>query len=579
MTDHRQSDEHEGKAPRHASALAALQALAGMAMTTVLIPTIIGRSAGLADHEIRWILFATLVSAAVIAMLQPLRLGRLGSGLAMLGGASPAFIGVAGVALASGGPPLLSMMTLCSLPAAFVFVRYAHRMRRVLQPVVMGTIIMLVASSLANVVWRLTQQPLEAGQDTWISPAIFAGTFLSILLVSIFAGPRLRLWAPLIGLGIGLTLSSFTGTLAPAALGDAEWFGLPDMHLAPPSVASLPMFLALLPSFVILQVVVSMESYSCGRLAQSLYGTSPHELDNRTYQGAVLANGVGTLTAGLLGAMPTTTYSSSVSVIGLTGVTSPSVGFWAAGMLAILALSPTALTLIALIPPAVASGYLLFIVVVMFGNGMRMATQNGLNRREGLIVISGFWIGLSLQAGIFHDHFGGAHLLVQSAGTSIGGLLAILLVGILYVHPRGQMRSTITLSDGGYQDLHALALRFAASVQAQPELVARLLLACEEALHLMATLDAERSSGPRSDKYGLTFSSVGKSVAVELIALPTPSDLYGLSSRAERTPSEIIPEERLELAGIRVLKSMTHSVSYSKYQDADILSFVVKPRG
>ena len=144
-------------------------------MTTVLIPTIIGRSAGLADHEIRWILFATLVSAAVIAMLQPLRLGRFGSGLAMLGGASPAFIGVAGVALASGGPPLLSMLTLCSLPAAFVFVRYAHRMRRVLQPVVMGTIIMLVASSLANVVWRLTQQPLEGGQDTWISPAIFAG--------------------------------------------------------------------------------------------------------------------------------------------------------------------------------------------------------------------------------------------------------------------------------------------------------------------------------------------------------------------------------------------------------------------
>lgn len=579
MAGHHQSDEEGEKVPRHASALAALQALAGMAMTTVLIPAIIGRSAGLDDREIRWILFATLVSAAVIAVLQPLRIGRFGSGLAMLGGASPAFIGVAGVALASGGPTLLSMLTLCTLPAAFVFVRYAHRMRRVLQPVVMGTIIMLVASSLANVVWHLTQQPIEAGQDTWLSPAISAGTFLSILLVSVFAGERLRLWAPLIGLGIGLTLSSFAGTIIPVALGDADWFGIPEMDLAPPAVAPLPMFLALLPSFIILQIVVSMESYSCGRLAQSLYGTSPHELDNRSYQGAVLANGVGTFTAGLLGAMPTTTYSSSVSVIGLTGVKSSSVGYWAAGMLAILALSPATLSLISLIPPAVASGYLLFIVVVMFGNGMRMATQNGLNRREGLIVISGFWIGLSLQSGIFHDHFGEAHLLVQSAGTSIGGLLAMLLVGILYVHPRGQMRSTIILSDGGYQDLHSLAMRFARSVQAQPEHVARLLLASEEALHLMATFDAERSSGTRSDKYGLTFWSVGEAVAVELIALPTPSDLYGLSSRADRTPSEIMPAERLELAGIRVLKSMTDSVSYSKYQDADILSFLVKPRG
>lgn len=579
MAADRQIDEKGGRAPRHASALAALQALAGMAMTTVLIPAIIGRSAGLDDHEIRWILFATLISAAVIAALQPLRIGRFGSGLAMLGGASPAFVGVAGVALASGGLPLLSMLTLCSVPTAFVFVRYAHHVRRVLQPVVMGTIIMLVASSLASVVWRLSQQSVDAGQDTWLAPTIFVGTFMSILLISVFSGQSLRLWAPLIGLGMGLAASGFAGTMSVSTLGDADWFGIPEMHLAPPSAVPLPLFFALLPSFVILQVVVSMESYSCGRLAQSLYGTSPNELDNRSNQGAVLANGVGTLTAGLLGALPTTTYSSSVSVIGLTGVTSPSVGFWAAGMLAILAMSPAALTLISSIPPAVASAYLLFVVVLMFGNGMRMATQNGLNRREGLIVISGFWIGMSLQSGIFHDHFGDAQMVVQSAGTSIGGLVTLLLVGLLHMRPRGQMRSTISLSDGGYQDLQALVMRWCRSIQTPPESGARLLLATEEAIRLMATLGAERSSRARSDKFGVTFWRVGDAVAVELMALPTPNDLYDLSSRAERAPSEMVPEERLELAGIRVLKSMTDSVAYSKCQDADILSFVVKPRG
>lgn len=578
MTSYRHADQEKDEAPRYAAALAALQALAGMVMTTLLIPSMIGRSVGLNDIEIRSVLSATLLSAAVIAALQPLRIGRFGSGLAMLGGASPAFVGVAGVAIASGGLPLLSMLTLCSLPAAFAFVRYAHHMRRLLQPAVMGTIIMLVASSLANVVWRLTNQPQDAGPNTWQAPAVFTGTFISILLFSVFSGQRLRLWAPLIGLLIGLTASAFSSEISLPNMGRSDWFGIPELHFVAPAATPLPLFLALLPSFIILQIVVAMESYSCGRLAKSLYGSSENELDNRSNQGTVLANGFGTLVAGLLGALPTTTYSSSVSVIGLTGVTSRSVGFWAAVMLMILAFSPAAISLVSSIPPAVASGYLLFIVVLMFGNGMRMATQNGLNLREGIIVIAGFWIGLTLQYGIFHDHFGGHQLLVQSAGTSIGGLLTLLFFGLLHMNPRGQIRSTITLTDGGYQDLNALVMRFGRSFKVEPESLSRLLLASEEAMRLMVELGDGRSQGARSDRFRFTLWNVQDAVAVEVMALPASSDLQDLSNRAERAPSELEPEERLELAGIRVLKGMAQSVSYSKYQDADILSFVVKKR-
>lgn len=564
------------QAPHSVAALTAVQAIAAMGMTTTLIPAILGRYAGLTAEEIQWVLFATLMSAAVIALVQPLRVGRLGSGLVMLGGASPAFVGVAGFALVSGGMPLLAMLTLCSVPAVLLFARYAHLLRKVLRPAVLGTIIMLVASSLAQVVWRISRQPVSTEAGAWSSPALFVLTFLSILVLAVFSGPRLRFWAPIIGLCIGLVGAALLGAVPSADLRDAALFGIPEHRLPMPTAAPLPMFIALLPSFLILQVVVSMESYSCSRLAKSLYFRHPDNLDQRSSQGGVLANGLGTIIAGVLGALPTTIYSSTVSIVGLTGVTSRRVGFWAAGMLSVLAMSPLLLILITNIPPPVAAGYLLFIVVLMFSNGMRMATENGLDLREGILVISGFWIGLSLQAGIFGDQFGEIGTLVQSAGTSIGGLVTLVLVAILHSRFRGQVRSSFVPSDEGYRDLHDTVERFSRAVKASRDSTDRLMLACEEATQVMLALRADQGATWPAERIAVTLRDTGECCAVELVTVPSASGLDALRDRAAAPPAEETGEERLELAGIRILRTIASGVSCSRFQDADILNFTVR---
>lgn len=565
--------EPEDRAPHSVAAIAAVQAVAAMGMTTTLIPSILGRYAGLTAQEIRWLLFATLASAATIAVLQPMRIGRIGSGLVMLGGASPAFVGVASFALISGGMPLLAMLTLCSLPAVLFFARYAHLLRKVLRPAVMGTIIMLVASSLAQVVWRILRQPVSSDAEAWTSPALFVLTFLLILVLAVFSGPRLRFWAPIIGLGIGLAGAVLLGALPSVGVRDTAWVGIPEHRLQMPAAAPLPMFLALLPSFLILQVVVSMESYSCSRLAKSLYFRQPDNFDQRSSQGGVLANGLGTLVAGVLGAMPTTTYSSTVSIVGLTGVTSRSVGFWAAGILALLALSPKLLNLVSNIPPPVAAGYLLFIVVLMFSNGMRMATENGLDLREGILVISGFWIGLSLQAGIFGDQFGEIGNVVQSAGTSVGGLVTLVLVALLHSRFRGQLRISFLPSDDGYRDLQDTVERFARAVKASRDSSDRLMLACEEATQVILALRGNER-GP-AERIALILRQNGEGCSVELMTVPSSSGLDALRDRAAARSVEETAEERLQLAGIRILRTIASAVSYSRYQDVDILNFSV----
>lgn len=567
--------EPQDQAPHGVAAIAAVQGIIAMIFTTTLVPTSIGHYAGLTAVDIRWLLFATLVSAATIALIQPMRIGRLGSGLVMLGGVSPAFVGIAGFALIGGGMPLLAMLTLCSLPAVLAFARYAHLLRRVLRPVVMGTIIMLVASSLARVVWQMSRQPGPPDVASWASPTLFALTFLSILFLAVFASPKIRFWAPMIGIGIGLAGAAVLGAIpAPDLLGVA-WFGIPDASPPIPAPTPLPLFLALLPSFLILQIVVSMESYSCGRLAKSLYFRKPDSLDQRGSQGGVLANGLGTLVAGLLGALPTTTYSSTVSVIGITGVTSRNVGFWAAGILALIALSPTVLVLITNIPPPVAAGYLLFIVILMFGNGMRMATENGLDMREGILVLAGFWIGISIQSGIFSEQFGQASMLVQSMGPSIGGLLTLIFVAILQSRFRGQLRSSFVPSSEGYRDMHDMVERYTRAVKAGRASGDRLMLACEEATQvLLALRDGTRADWP-AERLSLTLRDDGDSCAVEIVTLPSDIGLDVLRERATARPSDETPEQRLELAGIRILRTLATNVTHSRYQDVDILNFSV----
>jgi hypothetical protein len=247
-------------------------------------------------------------------------------------------------------------------------------------------------------------------------------------------------------------------------------------------------------------------------------------------------------------------------------------------MLAVFALSPILLLLIVSIPPAVSAGYLLFIVVLMFGNGMRIATENGLDVREGTLVLAGFWIGLSFQAGIFNTHFGQIGTVLQSSGASIGGLVTLVLIGFQQMRFRGQIQTSFVPSDGGYQELQAAVASFANGVKADSATSDRLLLACEEATQVMIALRGNRKFTELSESISLNLRDTGESCAVELVTLPLETGLDTLRDRAARLPSDETDEERVELAGLRILRTIATGVSHSRYQDVDILNFFVPIR-
>lgn len=575
MTQARVRYEPEEAAPHHLALGAALQAIAAMVMTTTLIPTVIGHQAGLPPDHIKWMLFASLLAAALIAGMQTLRMGRLGSGLVMLGGAAPAFIGVSGLALSHGGIALLSLLSLCSLPVVLLFARHAHHARRVLRPPVMGTLLMLVAASLAQAVWRIALAPPAAGVSPWVNPSITAITFASILLIAILARSNLRYLAPLGGLAIGLAATWSLGAIPPESFGGEALAGIPSYPLNAAAFTIDHMFFALLPAFLVLQVVTSMESFSCSRLSQGLSYRKPGKPDQRKGQGAVLANGAGTLAAALLGALPTTTYSSSVSILGMTGIMSRRVGYWAAAILLAVALSPQLISFIVHFPAPVAAGYLLFIVVLIFNNGVRMATEDGLDAQEGVIVFSGFWAGITLQTGLAGAHLGQLGAVLSSSGTAIGGILTLLMILLMDLRMGEKARIAFLPSPEGFAALSGIVTRFARRLSASPQSSARLHLCCEEATQLLLAL---RQSNPvpwPDGRISITLRAGQGACLVEAMTVPASADFAAMEARARNAPGVDPAEERLELASLRILGSLARDIRHVRYHDVDILSFAV----
>ena len=107
----------------------------------------------------------------------------------------------------------------------------------------------------------------------------------------------------------------------------APWIGIPWGEWQGLDLTPGVEFWALLPVFVVVTLMLAINSISDGIVIQSASRRRPQATDFRVVQGALNANGVGVLLSGIAGTLPTMGYTAgSMSLIGLTGVAARSVG-------------------------------------------------------------------------------------------------------------------------------------------------------------------------------------------------------------------------------------------------------------
>ena len=279
-------------------------------------------------------------------------------------------------------------------------------LRRIFTPVVAGTVIMLIAATVMPIVFdSLTDVP--EGTSRAAAPVASAATLAVVAGLVLRAPPALRLWSPVIGIVVGCAVSAPFGLFDVQAILNAQWVGAPFRSWPGFDVTPGVEFWALLPAFVVVTLVGAIETIGDGVAIQRVSQRRPRATDFRVVQGALNADGVGNLLSGILGTLPNTTYSSSISLAEVTGIGARRVGIIIGAIFVVLAFFPKVAALLIAIPPPVVAAYITVLLGLLFVQGMKIIIQDGVDHRKAAVAGLAFWIGVGFQnQWIFPDLLG-----------------------------------------------------------------------------------------------------------------------------------------------------------------------------
>ena len=418
------------------------------------------------EGYLTWAVFAALVIGGAVTALQAGRAGRLGAGHALMTGAGPHFIGVSVLALTAGGPSMLTGLLVVSSLVQFALAAWLPLLRRIITPVVSGVALMLIAVTvMAIAVKRLGDVP--DGTPTAAGPTVAVVTLAVSAMLAIRASGVWKLWATLIGLASGAAAAALFGLYDPQRVIDAGWFYVPEIASWPGfDLGPGQDFWTLLPVFLIVSLVVAIKMSVDGVALQQVSRRRPQATDFRLVQGAVNANGLGALLAGITGTLPTIVYTpSNVSLINLTGVAARSLGLAIGAMMILLAFLPKAAGILLTVPSPVMGAFLLMVMGLLFVEGMRMVFQDGLDPQKAIVVGLSLSLGVGLQSHNFLvDLLGTAWGASLGNSMTVGILTAILLTSFIELSSPRRMRLETALETSALPEVDAFLRNLASRV-------------------------------------------------------------------------------------------------------------------
>ncbi len=541
----------------------------------VLTPAIVIRAAGGSDSYLTWAVFAAAVVSGISTILQAVKFGRIGAGYVLLMGTSGAFIAVCVAALVQGGPGLLAVLVMASSLFQFLLASRLSLFRRLITPVVAGTVLMLIAVTVMPLIFDMVTASPE-GESEWSAPTSALVTILVVIAIALKSSGSLRLWAPVIGVVAGSIVAAASGLYDFDQVSDAAWIGVPDSGWPGFDFSFDSAFWSLLPAFVIVTIIGAVETIGDSVAIQRVSWRKPRAVDYRVVQGAVAADGTGNLLSGLAGTVPNTTYSSSVSITELTGVAARRVGVAIGVVFMVFAFLPKFLALVLAIPDAVVAAYVTVLISLLFVVGMRIVSEEAADYRKGLIAGIAFWLGVGFQNSlIFPEYLEGFAGGFLENGMTSGGLVAIVLT--LFTEAtqsrRQRLRTNLAMPElpGIQEFLKGFAKRhgWAASMSQRLDAVA------EETM--VTLLDAEHAGDAPDDRaLRVTASKQDGRAVLEFVAAARGENIEDRLAVLDE-PTADRPVERD--VSLRLLQHYATSVHHQQYHELEIITVHVNPPG
>ena len=542
--------------------------MAAMAATVSIIAVAGGQSQG----YLSWIFFSALVVCGIGGILQTFRFWRFGSGYSLSISSASAFIAICISALLAGGPALLSSLIVASSLIQFVFISRLSWLRRVISPLVAGTVLMLLASTIITVVLgRLSDLPEGAPP---VAAPILAGTTLFILmLLRLFASPKWQQWAPVVAIVVGCVIAAPLGAYDWQHVMEASWIGFPSYTWPGFDLSFGAAFWGLLPGFVIVNMATTINSISDTVVIQQVAWRRPKATDFRVVQGAhnllVLTN----LLAAALGTLPNRIGASNSARVMLTGVAARRMGIYGGLILIAVAFSPKLIALVVATPPPVLVAYMIFMLSLLFVEGMRTVFRDGVDGRKAAVIGVSLWIGIGFQNQvILPDLLTGTLGTLLSNGMTTGSVCVILLTLLMEFTSRRRRRLNVAMNLSSLPRIDSFLQGFATSVGWNEASINRLRSAGEETLSSLLPQDEEpeEDAGKR-----LIVSARRADVVIEMEFVVT-TEGGNLEDRLAYLNEQPEIQDEREIS-FRLLRHYASSVQHHKYHDIDIITVQVAP--
>ncbi|MCY3576466.1 MAG: hypothetical protein OXH53_04030 [bacterium] len=576
-------DEH---CPPGIAAIAGLQGVVLALAPIVSIVIVTARAGGQDADYFSWALFAALIIAGVLTALQATRFRRFGAGHILIMGPTPNYIAISVLALAEGGPELLASLTVVASVFYLVLAFWLPFLRRVVTPVVTGTVLMLIAATILPVALnRLDDVPSDAPEAA--GPTIALVTLVVSTLLFLRASGVWRLWSPLIGIVFGSVAAALFGAYEISSVADAAWVGIPEGSGFPGfDLTPGASFWSLLPAFVVVVLAGGVKNVSDSVAIQQVSWRRPRVPDFRLVQGSLNTNGLGIFAAGIFGTPPNSVYSgTSVSLIGFTGVAARRIGYVIGGTLLALAFLPKLTAFLLTLPSPVMVAYILTAIALLFVSGVRTVVQDGLDAQKALVVGLAFSLGIGIDnQTIFDDLLGHKWGLLLDNGMLVGALAAVLMTVFLdLTSPQRRSRLEVELSVSSLPQIDRFLQGIAVQSSWDEASTQRLRSAGEEALltlvqpdeageEVLTSLVRPQGTSEQAPRLIIQARPEAGSMELEFLAVVDVENLEDrLASLTEE--SEGTQEGQLSL---RLLRHYASSVHHQKYHGLDIVTVQVK---
>ena len=391
----------------------------------IVVPLVISSSLGFDSVMSTAVISASILSAGVATIIQAGGIGRVGSRVACIMGTDFTFVSPAISVGSVLGLPAIIGATILGALFEIILSYFIKPLMKLFPPIVTGTVVCLIGLTLlpVSIDWASGGNGAsDYGSLTNISIAMFV--MILTLLLNRYGKGMLSSASILIGMAFGYLICIPLGMVDFSVISNSKLIDIPQIFEYGVTF-DLKSLIAFLPAYF----VTTIETVGC---LKAIGEVSDVDMTDKRVGSGVLADGIGSIIGGALGAFPNTSFSQNVGLIPLTKVASKHVAVMAGIILVILGLFPKFATLINTIPQPVLGG----VGIVMFGtvaaSGIKTLSKVEINDRNLLIIATSIGLGLGVTfRPEFINQLPEGLQMVFSSGISTGTIVALLLNIIL----------------------------------------------------------------------------------------------------------------------------------------------------